>query len=139
MMMMMMSTSATHSAPAECSGEMRDKSVRLLESKLRTHVEAVEEEASIFEASGDDATAYKKAIREAASKPRCDAHAAMVAQQKVEDSAPVVVAQGLFPCFRCKSMLTKHTEQQTRSADEPMTVTIKCLEPKCGASRKFNP
>ena len=39
--------------------------------------------------------------------------------------------KGLFECPKCHSDKTTHTEKQTRSADEPMTVFIQCLA--CGA------
>ena len=41
---------------------------------------------------------------------------------------------GVFQCGRCKSWKTKHTEAQTRSADEPMTVFVMCY--KCGKNWK---
>jgi DNA-directed RNA polymerase subunit M/transcription elongation factor TFIIS len=34
---------------------------------------------------------------------------------------------GFFKCGRCKSMKTTYYELQTRSADEPMTVFVSCL------------
>ena len=37
---------------------------------------------------------------------------------------------GLFMCFKCKSTRTENTQKQTRCADEPMTVFVRCL--KCG-------
>jgi len=36
----------------------------------------------------------------------------------------------LFTCGRCKSIKTTSTQKQTRSADEPMTVFVFCLN--CG-------
>ena len=36
----------------------------------------------------------------------------------------------LFTCFRCKSTKTTSTQKQTRSADEPMTVFVLCMN--CG-------
>ena len=36
----------------------------------------------------------------------------------------------LFTCGRCKSIKTTSTQKQTRSADEPMTVFVLCLN--CG-------
>jgi DNA-directed RNA polymerase subunit M/transcription elongation factor TFIIS len=35
--------------------------------------------------------------------------------------------EGLFTCGRCKSKKTTYYEMQTRSADEPMTVFVSCL------------
>ena len=41
---------------------------------------------------------------------------------------------GFFKCGRCKSMKTTYYEMQTRSADEPMTVFVSCLN--CGRNWK---
>jgi DNA-directed RNA polymerase subunit M/transcription elongation factor TFIIS len=41
---------------------------------------------------------------------------------------------GLFKCGRCRSMKTSYYEMQTRSADEPMTVFVSCLN--CGKNWK---
>jgi DNA-directed RNA polymerase subunit M/transcription elongation factor TFIIS len=41
---------------------------------------------------------------------------------------------GVFQCGKCKSWKTHHSEAQTRSADEPMTVFVKCYG--CGAHWK---
>ena len=41
---------------------------------------------------------------------------------------------GLFKCGRCKTMKTSYYEMQTRSADEPMTVFVSCLN--CGKNWK---
>jgi len=39
-------------------------------------------------------------------------------------------AQGtdMFPCGKCKSRNCSYTQRQTRSADEPMTIFLRCLE-----------
>lgn len=42
--------------------------------------------------------------------------------------------EGFFTCRRCKSKKTSYYELQTRSADEPMTVFVSCLQ--CGAHWK---
>mmetsp|Transcript_62724 Transcript_62724/g.152707 ORF Transcript_62724/g.152707 Transcript_62724/m.152707 type:complete len:341 (-) Transcript_62724:1194-2216(-) len=42
----------------------------------------------------------------------------------------------LFTCGRCKSTKTTSTQKQTRSADEPMTVFVLCLN--CGKRWKFS-
>lgn len=42
----------------------------------------------------------------------------------------------LFTCSRCNSIKTTSTQKQTRSADEPMTVFVLCLN--CGKRWKFS-
>ena len=42
----------------------------------------------------------------------------------------------LFTCGRCKSIKTTSTQKQTRSADEPMTVFVLCLN--CNNRWKFS-
>jgi DNA-directed RNA polymerase subunit M/transcription elongation factor TFIIS len=41
---------------------------------------------------------------------------------------------GLFKCGKCRSMKTSYYQMQTRSADEPMTVFVSCLN--CGKNWK---
>lgn len=42
---------------------------------------------------------------------------------------------GMYTCSKCKGKKTTFYEQQTRSADEPMTTFVQCLE--CGHNMKF--
>ena len=42
---------------------------------------------------------------------------------------------GMFTCVRCKSQKTSSSQKQTRSADEPMTVFVKC--DNCGKRWKI--
>ena len=35
--------------------------------------------------------------------------------------------EGFFTCFKCKTKKTTYTQAQTRSADEPMTTFVTCL------------
>lgn len=42
---------------------------------------------------------------------------------------------GLFKCGKCKSKKTTYYQMQTRSADEPMTTYVTCIE--CGHRWKF--
>ena len=44
------------------------------------------------------------------------------------------VGEGIYICGKCNSNKTSYLEKQTRSADEPMTIYIKCH--KCGAKWK---
>lgn len=43
--------------------------------------------------------------------------------------------EGMFQCGKCKSKKTHYYQMQTRSADEPMTTFVTCLE--CGNRWKF--
>lgn len=45
------------------------------------------------------------------------------------------VPDGMFKCRKCKSMKTTYTQAQTRSADEPMTTYVFCLD--CSTRWKF--
>jgi hypothetical protein len=42
--------------------------------------------------------------------------------------------EGLFKCAKCKSTKTRYYQMQTRSADEPMTTYVTCVN--CGAKWK---
>lgn len=50
-------------------------------------------------------------------------------------SDPTQVADGVFQCKKCKSMKTTYYQMQTRSADEPMTTFVSCLN--CNNNWKF--
>ena len=52
-------------------------------------------------------------------------HLDMRKQYAAKDARESLV--GLFTCGRCKSQKTTYYEMQTRSADEPMTVFVSCL------------
>ena len=43
--------------------------------------------------------------------------------------------KGMHKCWKCKTYKTIFHEMQTRSADEPMTVFVNCLN--CGNSWKY--
>lgn len=43
--------------------------------------------------------------------------------------------EGLFKCSKCKTRKTTYYQKQTRSADEPMTTFVNCLN--CGNNWKF--
>ncbi|RLO11440.1 hypothetical protein DYB28_012641 [Aphanomyces astaci] len=45
---------------------------------------------------------------------------------KINKACGIKDTRGLFTCGRCKSTKTSNTQQQTRSADEPMTVFVIC-------------
>ena len=43
--------------------------------------------------------------------------------------------KGLFKCYKCKSERTSYYQMQLKSADEPMSTFVRCLE--CGNRWKF--
>lgn len=49
--------------------------------------------------------------------------------------ANMKVKEGMYTCSKCKGKKTTFYEQQTRSADEPMTTFVQCLD--CGHNMKF--
>lgn len=54
-------------------------------------------------------------------------------ESKINDMCGIkgdLLTASLFTCSRCKSVKTTSTQKQTRSADEPMTVFVLCLN--CG-------
>lgn len=54
-------------------------------------------------------------------------------ESKINDMCGIkgdLLQASLFTCGRCKSIKTTSTQKQTRSADEPMTVFVLCLD--CG-------
>jgi transcription elongation factor S-II len=54
-------------------------------------------------------------------------------ESKINDMCGItgdLLKASLFTCGRCKSIKTTSTQKQTRSADEPMTVFVLCLN--CG-------
>jgi DNA-directed RNA polymerase subunit M/transcription elongation factor TFIIS len=48
------------------------------------------------------------------------------------------VADGLFKCGKCKTYKTTYYQLQIRSADEPASTFVSCLNPMCGNRWKFN-
>ena len=44
---------------------------------------------------------------------------------------------GILKCGKCKQTKTVYTQAQTRSADEPMTTFVTCLNPACNHTWKF--
>jgi len=53
---------------------------------------------------------------------------------KVPESGGVATTQ--FRCGKCGKRETKYTQAQTRSADEPMTTYVSCVN--CGNRWKFS-
>ena len=44
---------------------------------------------------------------------------------------PVKIMEGIYTCFKCGGKHTHSYEIQMRSSDEPATVFIECVNPKC--------
>jgi len=79
------------------------------------------------------ATDEKKAEREKLEKDVNDARRLdwdQANEDKINDVCGIkgdLLNASLFTCSRCKSIKTTSTQKQTRSADEPMTVFVLCL------------
>ena len=54
---------------------------------------------------------------------------------EAQGAAPLEHPTDMFKCGKCKMRKTTYYQLQTRSADEPMTTFVKCLE--CGNRWKF--
>ena len=79
------------------------------------------------------ATQERRDARNVAASKKFDGARSDFMQAKaaeINKMAGIKNAKGMFKCGRCKSTKTTHYQQQTRSADEPMTVFITCTE--CG-------
>lgn len=68
-------------------------------------------------------------------------HWERIMKDYVEDMSQVFVqdtnvSEGLFKCGKCKSRKTTFYQLQTRSADEPMSTFVTCVN--CGNRWKFN-
>lgn len=63
-------------------------------------------------------------------------HGKDILESKRSDYMGNNVAEGFYQCKKCKSKRTIMTQQQTRSADEPMTTFVVCVE--CKHTMKFN-
>ena len=84
------------------SGEIKSKSI-----------------ASMTSAGMDPNGRYAQAV-----KARAEFHAARLIQNKEDPDADY---SGLFTCGKCKSKKTTYYQMQTRSADEPMTTFVTCI------------
>jgi transcription elongation factor S-II len=86
--------------------------------------------------SEDLATSAKAEARNAEIKKLRDSRLLDWEQQnesKINEMCGIkgdLLSASLFTCSRCKSVKTTSTQKQTRSADEPMTVFVLCLN--CG-------
>merc|ERR1711862_844924 len=81
-------------------------------------------------------TDEKKAEREKLEKDLQDSRRLdweQANEDKINDMCGItgdLLNASLFTCGRCKSIKTTSTQKQTRSADEPMTVFVFCMN--CG-------
>lgn len=51
---------------------------------------------------------------------------------------PIEVEEGIYTCPKCKGKKTHHYSRQMRSADEPATTIITCVNKDCQYSWKIN-
>lgn len=56
-------------------------------------------------------------------------------QDEINKQCGIANMEGMFECGRCKSKKTHYYQKQTRSADEPMTTFVTCLN--CGKKWRF--
>ena len=76
--------------------------------------------------------AKEKIMKDAADAARSDWEQAN--EKSINAACGISQVGGLYKCGACKSTKTTHYSQQTRSADEPMTVFVSCLD--CGKKWK---
>lgn len=57
-----------------------------------------------------------------------------ILNKDISDFDKDVQATDAFTCNKCKQNICTYSQFQIRSADEPMTLFITCLNPKCGNS-----
>ena len=57
-----------------------------------------------------------------------------ILNKDISDFDKDVQATDAFTCNKCKQNICTYTQFQIRSQDEPMTLFITCLNPKCGNS-----
>jgi DNA-directed RNA polymerase subunit M/transcription elongation factor TFIIS len=55
-------------------------------------------------------------------------HNELIIEEERRRAAAENVPEGLFQCRKCKSKKTRYYQVQTRSADEPMTTFVTCLQ-----------
>eukprot|EP00914_Ancora_sagittata_P000013 GHVO01000023.1.p1 GENE.GHVO01000023.1~~GHVO01000023.1.p1 ORF type:complete len:308 (+),score=46.88 GHVO01000023.1:316-1239(+) len=99
------------------------------ELNVRIYMGAIQAESLATMTSVEMASDAKKRQRQKAKKN------AIEACQSDWDLRNIKRAAGQFPCGKCKSQNTVYFQMQTRSADEPMTTYVNCLE--CGNRWKF--
>ena len=77
-------------------------------------------------ASAERRQQVAKAVSHVADSKRSDWMEAN--RDEVNRQAGIETKEGMFKCVRCGSKKTSHYQKQTRSADEPMTVFVTCLD-----------
>jgi len=83
-------------------------------------------------ATSEKAAARNKMEADLADSRRLDWETAN--EDKINEMCGIkgdLLSASLFTCGRCKSVKTTSTQKQTRSADEPMTVFVLCLNCGC--------
>lgn len=99
------------------------------ELNLKLYVGSITPEEVVQMDSKELASDEKKKEREK------DRQESMQACQANWDIRNMKSREGQFPCGKCKSTKTVYFQMQTRSADEPMTTFVTCLD--CGNRFKF--
>jgi len=77
-----------------------------------------------------------KVLMSQTDQDKLNNHGKAILESKRSDYMGKNVAEGFYQCKKCKSKKTIMTQQQTRSADEPMTTFVVCVE--CKHTMKFN-
>lgn len=78
----------------------------------------------------DQKTLLSKTAQEGLSN-----HGKGILESKRADWLALSIKEGLYTCKKCKGKRTTMSQQQTRSADEPMTTFVVCAD--CGTTMKF--
>jgi len=103
------------------------------ELRLRVLADEVGPTELVGMTSEEMATREQQAAREKISKDMSDSRRLdwlSVNEDQINKQCGIASSEGLFQCGRCHSKKTSNIQKQTRSADEPMTIFITCLN--CG-------
>jgi len=86
-------------------------------------------------AAKDFVYADRKTLLSKMDREKLVAHDNHILESKRSDWIGKMVGEGMYQCRKCKSKRTHTTQQQTRSADEPMTTFVVCVD--CKSTWKF--